>query len=255
MRRRAWLLAALAGAVGAFGQAPYDVPLLLLAAMAVAVLLYRYAETPRAAALIGWAFGFGYFCHALQWIVSPFMVDAARHGWMAPFALVLLAAGMALFWGFAFWGARRLCVRASWPLILCWPAVELLRGYIFTGFPWAGPSQALVGVMAGQLLAVVGPYGLSLLMVAVATALAHPGDRRLRLSQGALGIGCAVALILPPLAAPAPLAERPILRLIQPNAAQRDKWDPEQIPVFFERQLKYTAAAPAQGAARPDLVI
>ena len=135
------LLAVLAGAGAAFGQEPYNLPILMLLGMAAAVWLWQTELSAKRAALIGWAFGLGYFMHALQWIVSPFMVDPARHGWMAPFALVFLAGGLALFWGVAFWGARRLSAR-SWVLILTWPAAELVRAYIFTGFPWAMPAQA-----------------------------------------------------------------------------------------------------------------
>ena len=45
------------------------------------------------------------------------------------------------------------------------------------------------------------------------------------------------------------------IRLIQPNAAQHEKWDPEKIPVFFDRQLSFTAAVPEDGGPAPDLVI
>jgi len=111
-------LAGGAGAIAAFGQAPYDLPFLMLAGLIAAVWLFKDRATPLQAAATGWAFGTGYFMHALQWIVSPFMVDPVRHGWMAPFALVLLAAGLALFWGLAFWLARRISRADLLPLAL-----------------------------------------------------------------------------------------------------------------------------------------
>lgn len=253
-----WQVVVLAGVIGAiagFGQAPYDLPVLMLAGMAGAVWLYNDAPSPRRAAWIGWAFGTGYFMHALYWIVSPFMVDAARHGWMAPFALVFLSAGLALFWGVAFWGARKLLPDRAWPLILCWPAAELVRAYIFTGFPWAMPSQTLVNGIAGQALSWAGPYLLNLFLVAIAIALAHRVTWGYRVAQGGLALACAAVLVVP-VSAIAPVPQtRPTIRLIQPNAAQRDKWDPEQIPVFFDRQLDLSAAAPKGGGSVPDLVI
>ena len=244
----AWRLvavAALAGAIGAFAQAPYDMPLLMLVALIAASYLFSQAKTTGRAALIGWAFGFGYFLHALQWIVSPFMVDVARHGWMAPFALVFMGAGMALFWGVAFWGARRLSSR-HWPLILCFAAAELTRAYILTGFPWAMPAQATVGVIIGQGMALVGPYALNMILIAAALAIAASGPM---LARAALAIGTGLLLILPALAPPASLSDH-TLRLIQPNATQRDKWNPDLVPVFFQRQLDFTAAA-----GTPDLTI
>jgi apolipoprotein N-acyltransferase len=44
----------------------------------------------------------------------------------------------------------------------------------------------------------------------------------------------------------------PVLRLIQPNAAQHLKWDPDMALQFFARQIEFTAA-PAD--PRPDLII
>ena len=41
-----------------------------------------------------------------------------------------------------------------------------------------------------------------------------------------------------------------IVRLVQPNAPQHQKWDPAFMPVFFDRQIDFTAAEP-----RPDLVV
>ena len=231
----------------ALGQAPFDLPLVMLAAMAAAVWLFGEAGTVRRAALTGWCLGLGYFGLALHWIVSPFLVDVARHGWMAPFAVVLLSAGLALFWGLAF-GLARWLGPSRWLLVLSWPAVELLRAYVFTGFPWAMPAQALVDGLAGQGLAWVGPYALNLALVAGAVALvAARWPVRV-----ALALGLGVLVVLPPLAGPAPMTGT-VVRLVQPNAAQHEKWDPALVPVFFERQLAYTAADDT--GRRPDAVI
>ncbi|MGB3245591.1 MAG: apolipoprotein N-acyltransferase [Sulfitobacter sp.] len=254
--RQRLLIAAFAGAGAALGQAPYDLPPLMLAGLLVAVWLFRDCTGKGQAALVGWAFGTGYFMHALHWIVSPFMVDAARQGWMAPFALVFLAAGLALFWGAAFWSARQLGGARTWPLILTWATAELLRAYVFTGFPWAMPAQALVGVQAGQVMGLLGPYAVNLWLFAAAVGVVGAVRRGglWRVGGGALGLAMTALMMLPPAGVPSALTEHTI-RLIQPNAAQRDKWDPEKIPVFFDRQLQFTAAPPMQQGATPDLVI
>lgn len=253
---RTYILAALTGAGAAFGQQPYDIPALMVLGMAGAVWLAQHRSTPRQAGLVGWAFGFGYFVHALQWLVSPFMVDVARHGWMAPFALVFMSAGLALFWGAAFWGARRLSSGASWVLIPCWAAAELARAYVFTGFPWASPAQATVGVMAGQTLGLIGPHGVNAVMIAVAvmavSVLAPAQSWSWRALRGAPVLAGLIAAVVPVMRGEAPLTGQTV-RLIQPNAPQKDKWDAEKIPVFFQRQLQFTAAPPESAA--PDLVI
>ncbi|NEK22368.1 apolipoprotein N-acyltransferase [Sulfitobacter sp. JBTF-M27] len=257
-RLAGWRLAGLGGALGVlagFGQAPYDQPLILMAALVGAVYVYRGAETGRQAALFGWALGTGYFAHALQWIVSPFLVDVARHGWMAPFAVAFLSAGLALFWGAAFWAARRLDAHRAWPLILCLSSAELVRAYVFTGFPWAMPSQALVDKLGGQALAWTGPYALNAVMIAIAVALgfaARTGPQRV-MQYGVILFGLG-AFVLPPMVPEAAMTDHTV-RLVQPNAAQRDKWDPDKIPVFFDRQLQFTTAPPEDGSKVPDLVL
>lgn len=249
--------AVLAGALAAFAQAPYGLTLAMPAGMVLAIWLSTRRATARQAGITGWAFGLGYFMHALQWIVSPFMVDVARHGWMAPFALVFLAGGLALFWGAAFWMARRLSATSMpWPLILTLPAVEMLRAYVFTGFPWAAPAQALVDVWAGQALAWIGPHGMNMALVAMAILAASFGvvGRLPKVLRAALLVLGVTSVVLPSNRPDAALTDHTV-RLVQPNAAQRDKWNPEQIPVFFDRHLRLTSALPLDAGPAPDLVL
>lgn len=58
-------------------------------------------------AFYGWLLGTSYFAVAMVWIYEPFQIDAERYAWMAPFAVVGLAAGLALFWAAAFAAATK----------------------------------------------------------------------------------------------------------------------------------------------------
>lgn len=247
-----FVLPLLAGAVAALGQAPFDYPVLMGVGLTIAFYQAAKTRTPRAAALTGFAVGFSYFAITLHWIVSPFLVDAPRHGWMAPFAVVLMAAGGALFWSLAFWAARRLSAQL-WVLVPCWAGVELLRAYIFTGFPWATPAQATVDTLAGQALAWIGPHGVNLVLLAVACAFAQM-DKRAYAVQIAVQVAVLSVLAIPPIAPEAPLSQS-TLRLVQPNAPQAEKWDPDKMQVFYERQLEFTAAPPDAALGTPDAVI
>jgi len=244
------LLPTALGALAALGQAPFDLPVVMVVAMAGVIYLSRQTGTPRAMAKLGFAFGFGYFAVALHWIISPFLVDVARHGWMAPFAVVFMAAGGALFWAVAFWAARRLS-HNRWMIVPCWAGVELLRAYIFTGFPWASPAQAMVGGLLGQSLAWIGPHGLNLVIITAAGAIAALDRWPLRL---ALVVVLGVLIKMPPLAAPATLSDT-VLRLVQPNAPQSEKWDPDKIEVFYARQLALTSAPADPALGAPDAII
>ena len=99
--RRVMPGAVLVGVLAALGQAPVSLPWASLLGLAIAFALHSHSSRPRAAGWIGWGFGAGYFAASLFWIVEPFFVDPWRHGWMAPFALVGLAGGLAIFWGLA----------------------------------------------------------------------------------------------------------------------------------------------------------
>ena len=253
--------AVLAGMLAALGQAPVSLPWATLAGLAIAFALHSRTVGPKGAAWIGWAFGAGYFAVALFWIVEPFFVDPVRHGWMAPFALVILSGGLALFWGAATGVARWLSPK-GWGMALAWAIclalAELARSYVFTGFPWALIGHVWVGWAPMQLAAWVGPHGLTLLTVlGVSLGLTAWFYRRMLVLvvllpfAGLYGLGLWQAH--QPI--PEPGQIRKVLRLVQPNAAQHLKWHPDHALGFFERQVEYTAAPSTPSTSRPDLVI
>lgn len=239
------LLGALAGGFGALSQAPYDLAPFMLAMLAAGFVLWRSCVTVWQACFAGWALGTAYFVVSLRWILEPFQVDAASHGWMAPFALVLLGAGLGLFWAGAF--ALAIWLRRLGALVLCWTGAELLRAYLFTGFPWASPAQGVLETPLAMGLALVGPYGLTLVLMSVAALAVVP--RR----AAWMGLGLAGLLLALPGQVGTPEMGEGLVRIVQPNAAQHEKWDPNLARGFVERQLDFTAAAP-EGPA-PDLVV
>ncbi|MGI3185511.1 apolipoprotein N-acyltransferase [Nioella aestuarii] len=247
-----------AGVIAALGLAPFDLPLLALAGFAGFALLLIDPDGLKRAFWIGLAGGTGYFALSLHWIVEPFFVDPWRHGWMAPFALILMAAGLALFWGVA----ASLAVRLTQPGLLrplIWALalvlVEMLRASIFTGFPWAHPGHIWIGSPLMGLAAWIGPHGLTALTLLLAAGIA--GAVWSRPVIGAVPVAVLGAVFgAASLIQPAPAADEnaPVIRLIQPNAPQHLKWLPEMIPVFFRRSLELTASEP-QLADPPQLVI
>ncbi|SHG49858.1 apolipoprotein N-acyltransferase [Cognatishimia maritima] len=239
------------GLIASLGQAPFGVPLVSLIGFALGFYSLRRAATMRGAAWIGWRFGLGYFVLSLHWLVSPFLVDAARHAWMAPFAVLFMAGGLALFWGVAFAISHRL---GSIALLMTMPLAELARAYVFTGFPWAMPAYGAVDTWLGQGAALVGSHGVNLLFLATAFALsqsicARGGTRKLALVSAMIG----TALLWPLPAsetAISPDANAATVRLVQPNAPQHLKWDPDYIQVFYDRALDFSTAPGA-----PDLIV
>ncbi|GAA6181159.1 apolipoprotein N-acyltransferase [Shimia sp. NS0008-38b] len=243
------------GGVAGLGHPPFDLWPLTLVAFAGAFALLMQTAGWRAAFWLGLSFGTGYFAVSLNWIVEPFFVDPLRHAWMAPFAIVFLSVGLSLFWAAAF-ALGKLLSPSAWPVVLTMTGAELVRAYILTGFPWAMPAYVLVDRMVGQVASFVGSHGLNLLFLSAALILAHFITQRGR-KRGAFAVASVVALLVLgwPMSAPNSTASipdvRPIVRLIQPNAPQHQKWDREYVGIFFERLVRFTSA----GEARPDLIV
>lgn len=242
------------GLLTAAGQLPLGAWYVALPALAVVIARVAGAEGARRAAAQAWAAGAGHFLGALTWIISPFLVEPEVYAWMAPFALILMAAGLALFWAAA--GALSALVagalgrqgRRAAAFVAALAGMEALRGVVFTGFPWALPGHIWIDTPVAQLAAWIGANGLTLLTLVVAALPVIFGPAGAALAALAL----AMAFGLGGLRLSAPLPDGPGLtfRLVQPNARQDLKWDPEQASRLYRLQTEFTAAQP-----RPDLVI
>lgn len=254
------------GALAAAGQAPLGLwPLTLIALIGLFALFAPAAPSWRSAVLLWWA-GAGHFAAAMFWIVEPFLVEPERHGWMAPFALVLMAGGMALFWGAAGYLAAKVTAGHGRALRIVAMALslglaELARGYVLTGLPWALLGHVWIDTPVLQAAAFVGPTGLTMLTLFLAALPVFAAGRAGRLAGLALaggGLAGVWALGLVRLAAPLadPGDAAPMLRLVQPNAAQHLKWQPGLAETYFERLLALTARPPETALGRAsDLVI
>lgn len=248
------------GLIAALGLAPFGVWGATIAAFA-AILWRQSRVRPGAAFWHALAAGLGWFGLAMCWIVEPFLIEPEIYGWMAPFALFLMALGGALFWAVPVWLATR--VAQGWrsraaAIAAALVLSEWIRGWIFTGLPWARIGHVWVDTPISQSAAWIGAVGLSLITLTVAvlpTLLWRPAERR------AFGFlpGVIVAILLTGalwaaglarLAQPLPPDRDAVLRIVQPNAEQHLKWDPEWSAVFFRRLLDLSAEP-----GRRDLVI
>lgn len=254
------------GVCAALGQAPWG--LWPVAVVALAAALWRVAGAPsaRAAALRALAIGAGHFALALFWITQPFLVEAEVYGWMSPFALILTALGGGLFWAVPAWAAARLGGdRRGRAMALALGIVlsDWLRGWIFTGFPWALSGHIWIDTPAGQFAAWGGAVGLSALTMTAAALPSWGWDERRGLRGLGRGAGLAAMLIaaawfagLARLARPLPAAGAQVVRLVQPNADQTLKWSAAWGPVFHARLLELSALPldPRLGAELPSAV-
>lgn len=268
--RSAWQSACilvLAGVLAGFSLPPYELFLLLFLALPVLVWsLDGLADAPAASrglhwrgAMQGWYFGFGYFLSSLYWMANAFYVDADVFGWIAPFAILGLSAFLALFpalsTGIArrFWsgGYSRVVV-----LAICFTVVEWLRGHILTGFPWNTMGQSVVFSDAFmQLAALFGMYGMTFFVILLTGALAAFDPRSLHeRPAGAAAtwrapqavflalLVCLGAGVLRISQANHTPVEGVVLRLVQPNILQAEKWLPAKRTSILGTYLRMSFA-------------
>ena len=254
-------LAFVAGALASLGQAPLgwfpvlwlSLPLLIWL-MDSASLAKRGRSAFWSMARVGWMFGFGFFLVTFYWLGAAFLVEADKFAWAMPLAVLVLPAGLALFWGLA----SGLCafVWSGSPLRILWlalalSAVEWVRGFVLTGLPWGGFGMVLgSNDVTMQTLSLVGPNGLTLIALVVfslpalwfssADAKAPRLGSILSILVGvlfALQLGYGVYRLG---LTSEPDSLQPVARLVQPNIPQKEKWKFENRAWIFNRLLALT---------------
>jgi len=210
--------------------------------------------TMRTTALDGWWFGFGYFLFGLFWIGEAFLVEKEIFGWLMPVAVILMPAGLALFYA-----ATMAVTRVFWPtglsrifiLAVVLGAGDWVRGHVFTGFPWNVFGYAFTYPLTlMQSASLIGVYGLTLWVVLVCAApliLVSKVPSNIKARRQAVFMGLLIAgfpLLAMTTFGAIKLANTPTtyvdgvkLRLVQPSVPQRDKWLSEKQSGIFADHL------------------
>lgn len=240
---RLWVTAAGLGAFAALALPPvHAVPVLLVA---IPGLLAMLGAAPgwRRAFWVGFAWGWGFFAAGLYWITHAVLTEVERFWWLVPIAVPALALPLAVF--VAGPAALAWRARAGWPRVLAfagaWVLFELLRGWVFTGFPWnlMGTVWAF-GALPVQAAAWIGVHGMSLATVLLA-ATPLLGRRAMLGAAAALAGFAAFGLVRLWPAEPAP---EPVgILIVQGNVAQELKWREEQRIPILRRYIEATREA------------
>jgi len=248
------LIAFLAGASSTLALPPTDIWLLPFITFPILVWLVDGAAGSRfggvlAAAAVGWWFGFGYFLAGLYWVGHAFLVDAKTFGWLLPFAVVALPAGMAVYTAFGLALARLIWTRGAarvLALAVSLTLAEWLRGHLFSGFPWNAYGYALISpIWLAQGAALVGIWGLTFLAVAVYASPAVLADERAdtRRPWLAPALSAAAIAVLAIYGAvrlertPTSYVKDVRLRIMQPNLQQDEKFNYSQKQQVMSRYL------------------
>lgn len=247
-----WVIALLLGGIATLGFAPYSfwpAPVLSLAAL---LLLCQQQQSWKRAALLGWLFGFAHFATGVYWVVISTHVYGGAPLWLGLLLAAALFAYMAIYPALVCALAVRYQVlqsRSAWLLMpALWLLAELLRGWVFTGFPWLSLGYIAIDTPAQSLIPVLGVHGLSALYVisalAVFKVLRGTANKARLLALSAAALLPLIGMLLPAASSwTAETGKALDVAIIQGNVPQDQKWDPSQAQNILSRYRAMTFSA------------
>jgi len=258
VKRLIWPIFALVGGVlwglsflpEAFRWAPW------IALAPLVVLL----DQPRATRL-GFLFAFASWITAIPWIAPTLVTFGDLSPWLAWPLLLLLAAYLAVYGGLFALLSRSIWRRCRASLVLVglpaiWVALEWVRAWMLSGFPWNLASHASIETPGAlEASAWIGAYGVSFLVLWSNTGVALALSRR-RWQLAAWGLLLPMTVL-----ATADRLERRVeperpgppieARVLQPNIANLTEWDAQQVGRNYARLI----AQSHQACARPGTLL
>lgn len=257
------LLAAIAGAGGVLAFAPFEFFPAAFISVGVLALLLDGATRVRSGWWLGFAWGLGAFVAGVSWLYIALNRYGGVTAPLAAFAIMLLCAYMALFpagVAAAFvrlrhgGGVRRAALFGG-----LWVLGDVLRGWLFTGFPWLsiGYSQTPPSPLAGYLPQ-LGVYGVGGLVALVAVLLALASWRKLHELSLPLILALAVTAggyLVGQIAWTAPHGTPLRVALAQTNIEQGLKWRPELLAEWLDINEQMADVAHADVVVLPETAL
>lgn len=261
----------------AFAADPLPGVLLPYVQLICLAFLARYvwqASSVKNAAVTGFLFGLGSFAVGLYWV----FISMHRYGGMAAplasTATLLLAAAEALFYAAATAAAkwltrnlqqehgmaRHFVAVAAWAS--CWTLAEWLRGTLFTGFPWMATGYGHVEGPLSGWAPIIGMYGITWLaaFIAAGVGLLMLRQRSSHEAPAAATVaaGIAVALLgwlLGSFLWSQPHGQPILVRLVQGNVPQSEKFDPARMHDGVQTYMQLAAMPPREASMEPAVIV
>jgi apolipoprotein N-acyltransferase len=253
----------LAGASSLFSFQPFGWWPLQFVALAWLFYQVGMGSSTRRAVFLGWAFGFGWSVAGMHWLYIFMTRFAHLPAVLGVIGVALLGLYMGLFGAFAAGSASWLRRRWSLPvsaflllvLPVTWGVSEWMRGWVFTGFPWAASGYAHDGAPLAGFAPLIGVYGIGALVAVCAGCLVMLTQRG---KLPAIGLFAALLLAGAGLRSLEWTQEtgQPLnVRLLQGNIPQDRKFDLAFLTSILDTYQAMITAAPADLIATPETAI
>lgn len=260
-----WLrlaVALVAGAAMPLAFAPFGWFPLGLFAPAVLFAAWQTAS-PRQAFWQGYLFGLGMFGFGVYWVYISIHVYGHSPLLLAVGVMLLFVAFLALFPALAGYLATRAfqplgAARLVGVMPAVWVALELIRGWFLTGFPWLSVGYSQIDSLLAWWAPVVGSYGVSFMTVfgaALLTLLLSAGGKTRWLGGLGLGVLFAASFLLGRVDWTTPLGDALRVSIVQGNIDQDRKWVPAQRDPTLETYLSLSRREWQDPDWKPALII
>lgn len=244
------VVALVAGTILPFAFAPFYLSFIGLLSPALLLLALSHSK-PKQALKQGFLFGLGFFSLGISWIY----VSLHTYG-QAPVLLALFITALFILYLAGFFAVLAFLLNFIYPsesqikhLIVfpsLWVVFELLRTWLFTGFPWLLLGYSQTNTWLSGFAPVIGVYGISYL-VAMLSGLVFSLYLNKNKIQQSVYLGSVILIFiigwfLQTTQWTSKSGDPLKVTLIQGNIDQDLKWQPGQIQKTLSLYGSYTAA-------------
>lgn len=208
--------------------------------------------------LFGLVYGTAYFLGTVHWLYIALHTFGGMPAILAAIAILGLTTFLGLYPALAAGAAYRLCASrqrglALWLILpAVWALMEWVRGWLFTGFPWAvsGYSQIPDAPLAG-FAPLIGVYGIGWLLAITAGGLVwllqdwqqFGVKRRQAVAIGGVLVTWVGGVALVDIAWTQPVGQPIKVNLLQGNIAQDMKWEADALVPTLRTYYRMVEAA------------
>ncbi|MCK5284724.1 MAG: apolipoprotein N-acyltransferase [Alphaproteobacteria bacterium] len=241
----------IAGSFSSLAMAPTNIWLLLFIGISVLYYAVAHLKSSWSAFFNGWFFGFGYFLFGLSWIGNALLVEGNPYAWAWPLSVTCLPFLLSFFPALACLLSKKLSNIKSLSGYMSFTALlflsELLRGHIFTGFPWNLYGYAWANILPiVQTVSFVNIYGLTALSILWAGTFGFIALKEIKNKDKViLSSICALSFLACFGYGSWKLNTTTIkfhediqIRLVQPNIPQHEKWDRRKMTEIFFKHIR-----------------
>jgi len=231
----------IAGALAPLALAPIN--LWPLALLSVALFWYSLNQSKhtKQAIYMGLAYGLGYFGVGVSWVFVSMVNHGNTHWLLAAVLTFLFCGGLALFYALFAGLFYRFKPHHQYPTLLfigLWISLDLLRGWLLTGFPWLYLGYGGLDTFVAGYAPILGVHGVTLLLLA-SVLLAFGAQVKLPLRLALLTALWLAGYGLNTVSWTQPSQQDPItVTLLQANVKLEDKWSPQTLTPTLKYYFK-----------------